>query len=291
MTNLSNTTDSVLPVGKVKVPQPPKAAEPAPISVNGVEITIDAIQTEAQHHPADTPNKAFTEAARALVVQQLLLQEAVTLGLTPKPEKLGDGLRETDEDAVTRALLEKEVTTPSAQEADCIRYYEANTHRFTSDTLYEARHILFAAPLSDEDARKIAKQEAEAAIAELVKNPMMFSALAFSKSACPSKEQGGNLGQLTKGSTVPEFETVLFALAEGQLAPTPVPTPFGYHVIQLDRIIEGKQLPYEMVKGRISAWLEASSWSRAVSQYLSILAAKADIRGIKLDAADGPLVQ
>ena len=46
-----------------------------------------------------------------------------------------------------------------------------------------------------------------------------------------------------------------------------------------------------MVSDRIAAWLEASTWSKAVSQYISILAGKADIRGISLGVAEGPLVQ
>lgn len=99
------------------------------------------------------------------------------------------------------------------------------------------------------------------------------------------------MGQLTKGSTVPEFEAVLFKLKEGQLSPTPAVTPFGFHVIQLDRIIAGEDLPFEAVQGRIAAWLEAASWSRAVSQYIGILANKADLKGIDFDAQDGPLVQ
>ena len=96
---------------------------------------------------------------------------------------------------------------------------------------------------------------------------------------------------MTKGQTVPEFETVLFAMEEGQISPTPVPTPFGYHLIQLDRVIEGQQLPFEHVKTKIAAYLEASSWSRAVAQYIGILAGAAEIKGFDIEGADSPLVQ
>ena len=75
------------------------------------------------------------------------------------------------------------------------------------------------------------------------------------------------------------------------MTPTPVPTQFGYHVIRLDRVIPGAQLPFEAVAGRIAGWLEASSWSRAVAQYVGILAGEADITGISLHGSDGPLVQ
>lgn len=291
MVSILDSYSDILPADKVKVPAPPKAPAEAPISVNGVAISADDIRAEAQLHPAKNPGEALGEAARALVVRELLVQAAAARGLSGEPEMLSPGKRETQEDAAIRALLENEVVTPSANEANCLRYYEGNLAKFRSETIFEARHILFAAPKSDEAARSHAHGDAEAAIAVLIDNPLQFEALAQMYSACPSKEQGGNLGQLTKGSTVPEFEAVLFELSEGQLSPTPVATPFGYHVIELVRIIEGKQLPFEMVRERIAAWLEASSWSRAVSQYIGILSGEAKICGIDLAAADSPLVQ
>ena len=102
---------------------------------------------------------------------------------------------------------------------------------------------------------------------------------------------GGNLGQLQKGQTVPEFETFLFELEEGQLCPVPVKTRFGAHVLLLERRIEGRQLPFEEVAGRISAYLEEASWRRAVAQYIAILAGQADIQGIDMEGAKSPLVQ
>lgn len=291
MTTLLNLTDTAVPTGKVKVPPRPVAAPSAPIAVNGVEITEDAIRTEAQNHPAETPAQAFTDAARALIVRELILQEAAAQGIAATPETVGDGKRETSEDAAIRALLEHEISTPKADAEACRRYYNSNRHKFRSERLYEARHILCAAPLSDSAKRADAKRDAQTIIDTLQDAPERFAELAKAHSACPSKMQGGSLGQLSKGSTVPEFETVLFQLEMGKMSTAPVPTQFGYHVIQLDRMIEGRQLPFEMVQHRIAAWLEASSWSRAIAQYISILAAKADIRGINISAADSPLVQ
>lgn len=291
MTTLIDRKEPVLPAGKVKVPPRPGAKPIGAISVNGVEISADAIQSEAQHHPAANPGEALAEAARALAVRELLLQRAKALGVAATPEMVAEGKRETDEDAAIRALLDQEVTTPRADEAACRRYYDANRNKFRSETLYEAHHILFAAPVSDKERREEARQMATAVIEQLAADPGRFAELAMAHSDCPSKGQGGSLGQLGRGSTVPEFETVLFALEPGQMTPNPVPTQFGYHVIRLDRVIPGAQLPFEAVAGRIAGWLEASSWSRAVAQYVGILAGEADITGISLHGSDGPLVQ
>jgi len=236
-----------------------------------------------------TPRQAHEEAVRALIVRQLLLQEAAAKNIVAKPEQYDEGHREIDDDAAIRQLLELEIKTPRADEAACKRYFDANGKKFRSETIYEARHILFAAPVRDEKARKEAQTLARQVIKQLEETPSRFGELALAHSACPSKSQGGSLGQLTKGSTVAEFETVLFALEAGQMSSAPVATRFGYHVILLERIIKGEQLPFEAVNGRIGAWLEASSWSRAVSQYISLLAGKSEITGFDLTGSDTPL--
>ncbi|WP_299346368.1 peptidylprolyl isomerase [uncultured Maritalea sp.] len=272
----------------VKVDPKPKSPE---IFVNGVEITLEAIQQEVQNHEAETPKDAVLNAARALVIRELLLQKADALGLSAEPMEDAQGRRETDEDAKVRQLLEQEVDVPRAGEEECQRYFDQHQDKFSSDTIYEARHILLAGALEDPVARRKGMVKAAQIIESLNKAPDRFGEFAREFSQCPSAKEGGNLGQLTKGQTVPEFETVLFELEEGQMSPTPVPTPFGYHIIQLDRIIEGRQLPFDHVKSKIAAFLEASSWSRAVAQYIGILAGEAEIKGIQIDGADSPLVQ
>jgi len=272
----------------VKVDPKPKSPE---IYVNGVEITLEDIQQEVQNHEAETAKDAYLSAARALVIRELLLQKAQGLGIDAEPMEDAQGRRETNDDAKVRQLLEQEVDVPRAGEEECQRYFEQHQDKFSSDTIYEARHILLAGALEDPVARRKGMVKAAQIIESLNKTPERFGEFAREFSQCPSAKEGGNLGQLTKGQTVPEFETVLFELEEGQMSPTPVPSPFGYHIIQLDRIIEGRQLPFDHVKAKIAAFLEASSWSRAVAQYIGILAGEAEIKGIQIDGADSPLVQ
>src|SRR3546814_16374916 len=116
------------------------------------------------------------------------------------------------------------------------------------------------------------------AIRAVEADPACFAELARAKSACPSKEQGGNLGQIGKGQTVAEFEAALFALGEGELCPEPVRTRFGVHVIRAGRRAEGQQLPFEAVEATIRDYLEEASTRKAVAQYLSILATQTTIR-------------
>ena len=275
---------------KLDTTVPPKAKPVlSEIKVNGVLVPEEEILNEAQHHPAETPGEAVLMAARALVVRELLLQEAAKLNLEPAPQTDNTGAEETRHDALIRQLMESEIVTPVTSNDERQRYYEANRSAFSSEAIYEARHILLAVKSESEQPK--AREIAQSLIGQLQAKPELFGPLALEHSDCPSRESGGNLGQLTRGSTVAEFEKTLDRMEPGQLWPEPVQSRFGYHIIQLDRKIPGKPLPFEAVEERIGAWLEASSWSRAVSQYISILAGKATIEGIEFDAASSPLVQ
>ena len=262
------------------------AGKPVTVSVNGVAIARDDIQREMQHHPASKPIAAWQQAARALVVRELLLQRAKFLGLTPEP--IGDeaGRRETNEEALMRGVVEREVIVPEPDDETCRRYYERNDARFRSPEIYEAAHILFAALPSDPDAYAQARAAAEDALAALKKRPESFADMAQAHSRCPSAAQGGNLGQITTGQTTPEFEHALKGLTPGQLCDAPVATRYGFHIIRLDRKHEGQVLPYEVVAGRIADYLRESVRRRADAQYVARLVTAAKIEGIDLAGAD-----
>lgn len=253
------------------------------IVVNGAVIPEREIARETQHHPAPSLESARGKAAQALAVRALLLQQANRLGLTAEDFA-------SEEDRIA-ALIAREVKTPSADEEACRRYYAANPARFRSADLFEARHILFLVNPDDPAAPAAVKGRVEEIIGLLNRHPDKFADLARENSACPSGKQGGNLGQITRGSTVPEVETFLLQLEPGQLCPVPVRSRYGYHVLRLERRVDGRQLPFDAVRGKIAAYLEERVWRQAIRQYISILAASAEIRGIELKAATSPLVQ
>jgi peptidyl-prolyl cis-trans isomerase C len=262
------------------------AGPPVAVSVNGVSIGRDAIVHEMQHHPAEKPIAAWRQAARALVIRELLLQRAHHLGVTPEPISDNDGRRETDDEAMMRALVEREVTVPEPDDETCRRFYQRNQGRFRSPDIYEASHILFAALPADRDQYAQARTDAGAALATLRENPDCFAALARAYSRCPSAAQGGNLGQITAGQTTLEFEQALLALKPGELCAEPVASRYGFHVIRLDRKHEGRMLPYEAVAGRIADYLRESVRRRADAQYIARLVTAARIEGIEIAGAD-----
>ncbi|WP_338474689.1 peptidylprolyl isomerase [Pseudomonas sp. MS646] len=255
------------------------------ISVNGVSITPQAMAQELQYHPADSREEALYQAARALVIRELLQQRIAELGLS-----LQVGAGENEEEAATRLLLEQEVQVPHCDEATCLRYYDSNLARFHSAPLLAVRHILLECAPDDAEARSLAHVQAELLLERLDQFPGSFAELAQKYSACPSKEQGGSLGQISKGQTVPELERQLFALPAG-LCSKPLESRYGWHVISVDQRIDGQPLPYEAVATAIRTQLQQGVWQKALVQYLQTLIGAADIRGIRLQGADSPLVQ
>lgn len=59
-----------------------------------------------------------------------------------------------------------------------------------------------------------------------------FSECARQHSLCPSKNQGGRLGDFGRGQMVKEFDEVVFTGEVGKVL-GPVQTQFGYHLIQV----------------------------------------------------------
>ncbi|WP_372738337.1 peptidylprolyl isomerase [Neptunomonas sp.] len=256
-----------------------------PVSVNGHAIEEAEILQEMQYHAADSIEAAHQKAASALVVKELLLQRAKELELSAE---ILTG--ESQEEALIRTLIAQEVQQPIPDDEACERYFLANQNKFTTPVLVAASHILLGADPQDQHAREFAAQQAETLIAELVKNPERFADLAKQYSDCPSKEVNGELGQLDKGQTVAEFERQVFKMEEG-LALHPVESRYGYHIVRLDKRVEGKPLLYHMVADRIATYLKDQVYRRSINQYISLLAGQASIEGLDIQSADSPLMQ
>lgn len=255
------------------------------ISVNGQTIGEADILAEMQYHPAASRDEAMAEAAEALVVRELLLQRATALGLT---WTAGDA---AGEEAAIDEVLRRELKLPDPDPDAYRRYYDSNKAKFRSTDLFEASHILYLAPRDDAEARARAKASAERTLTVLNAEPDRFAEIAKAESRCSSSGSGGHLGQVATGETAPELETFLTNLEDGQLCPVPVETDYGVHVLKLHRRMAGVQFAFEDVEASIARSLQAASWGHAVRQYLSLLAASSDVKGIDIRRATSPLVQ
>ena len=255
------------------------------ISVNGVEIPEQAIHREMQYHPAQSADVAQFEAARALVIRELLLQEARRSELAPTTDAADP------DESLIQALIARAIQVPEADEAACRRYYDAHQERFRSPVVHHVSHILLPAAPDDHEARRAAIAKAEELLAEIGSDPGAFTAMAMTRSACPSRDAGGDLGPIGRGQTVPEFEKALERLAVGEILPQPLETRYGVHLVYLRGRDGGEQLPFEAVQAQVAEYMEQHVLRRAVAQYLQRLVGDARIVGLDLEGSETPLVQ
>jgi peptidyl-prolyl cis-trans isomerase C len=237
------------------------------VSVNGVDV------------------RTGPDATRELsAARELLRQRAVAVGILDAES--------ADEAAVGRAieeLLAREVVTPVPTDEECRRYYGMYPREFESGDLVHARHILFQVTPSVNIPEIRAR--AEQTLNELLREPERFAAVAAEMSNCPSGQNGGNLGQIGRGDTVPEFEKALFRLGPTGLLRELVKTRHGFHIVAIDRRIPGERLPFDIVRDDIAEHLRTMVEEKALRQYISVLAGQADIQGADLNKAETALVQ
>ena len=251
-------------------------AAPAWLFVGNVAISEAEIAREMQFHRAMTPERSRADAARALVVRELLRQETARLGLQDAVQPSGG---EAVEEACIRVLLEQEIENRVPTEDDCRRYYAQNPERFRAPDRIRVRHILLGAAADDVSGRFAAREQAEKLIAELKTQPHLFADFAMRHSDCPSKDEGGELGWLERGQTTPEFDRQVFRLRAG-LAAFPVESRWGYHVVSVDAIESGEELAFDQVRQRISDYLELQVRQRELQQYLQGLQERYEVRGL-----------
>ena len=252
------------------------------IVVHGVEIPEALIAKEAQNHPGRSIGEARAAAGHALATKALLLHRAAELGLAPEPELDEDGREETAEAALVRAVLDAEIEITPPTDAECRRVYDGQRAIFRSPELYEASHILIEPRGGGEPAVLEAYATALRLMGAVAENGSSFAELARAHSACPSGATGGSLGQLRRGDLVGEVEDALLGLAPGQVAAEPVRSRFGWHLLKLERRIEGGDLPFDIASEQIRLHLESRAWTVAASRYVAALAEAASGKGIAL---------
>ncbi|MPT26685.1 MAG: molecular chaperone SurA [Achromobacter sp.] len=94
-----------------------------------------------------------------------------------------------------------------------------------------ARHILIKTSTVMSDAQ--ARQRLEQIRQRLVAGDAKFADMARQYSQDATAPQGGDLGWLNPGETVPPFEAAMNALKPGEIS-QPIQTPFGWHLIQVE---------------------------------------------------------
>lgn len=227
-----------------------------------VELSETDVDSRFQQVKSQFPNEdAFTAA---------LAQRQMT------PDKLKGDIRQQMQ---AMKLVEKEVTpTVTVNDADVNDFYTKNPNQFQEPEAVHVQHILLRTPENADDAtKKKAKAEAQSVLDKLKKGGD-FAALAKQYSQDPgSAPNGGDLGFVQKGRTVPAFEQAAFAMKPGQLSGV-AESPFGFHVIKMLEHRDARTVPLLEVKAQIEQYLKNQKTQEKTHEYVEKLKSKGKVQ-------------
>ncbi len=257
----------------------------------GMAADVASVNGVALHAPGVT---LAGEELRQRACTELLRQAAQAEGLLAKDDCAAtDGAISAAASVAIEALLEKTLALPEPTVEDCRRHFDAHAAGYRSGERVRVRHILFAVTPGVDVT--LLRKRAEVALLDVRchdgKSNGVFANAARELSNCPSAAQGGDLGWLATADCAPEFARELFGHAEVGVLPRLVHSRFGFHVVEVLERDPGSLQDFESVRGAVANTLRQQVYVTAVRQYLQLLAGRAVVEGVDLDAADTPLVQ
>lgn len=159
-------------------------------------------------------------------------------------------------------------------DSDVQQYYQQHISNYQVEAQVKVRHILISVSTQDPKADAAAKAKAQEVLDKL-HNGGDFAKLAKEYSDDPgSKAQGGELGWIKHGATVPAFDKAAFALQPGQTSGL-VRSRYGYHIIQVEAKQPAHTKPLDEVKADITAALTRQHEQQQEQNYAQKLAAEA----------------
>lgn len=183
------------------------------------------------------------------------------------------------DDIKIRQLFDEVTKEIEKPEAEAVKtYYDENPDEFKQEANVSASHILVSTQGITDEAELAAKEAAAKDLAAQLTESKgeNFAELAGEHSDCPSKEQGGSLGQFGQGQMVPEFEKAAFEQEIGAIGDL-VKTQFGYHIIKVTDRAEAKQMTYDEVKEELARNLFEKAKGEKIEGYLAELRTSAKI--------------
>lgn len=163
----------------------------------------------------------------------------------------------------------KDLPGPSKEDID--KFYDQNKEQFKSPEQIKVSHIIKHINWQADEAA--AENVIKKALDELKKGEV-FETLAQKYSDCP--ENGGDLGYITRGKMVEEFEDVVFNLAVGQASGV-FRTRFGFHIAKLYDRKPPALTELKEVKDQIVNALQEQAKSKTIDDFIDKLKSKAKI--------------
>ena len=231
----------------------------------------------------------------------VLKQDDIKKGLHPAEEEL-KAYYESHKASYTNSIPEKRkikyaVIDTNKLEAgvqvtqdDLRSYYDQHRDQYKTPEQVKVSHILIKTPLPGADNKVDEKGVAEAQhraedLLKQVKSGANFEDLAKKYSEDPgSAKQGGSLGWIGRGQTVPEFEKSAFSLPKGQISEL-VKSSYGFHIIRVDDKQEAHAKSLDEVKSEIEPIVKHQLADQAAQKKAGELLKQARSQGMDAAAA------
>ena len=226
-----------------------------PITEEDVDSFLAGLGQRGQSYNNPEGRKVVLEQ---LIGNKLLLLDAKRNLIEAEPAFKAQLARLKD-NLLAGYAAEKVISAVTVSDKDARDFYDANPDKFLSEETVNASHILVE---TEEQAREL--------IARL-QYGASFEELAAEHSSCPSKANGGNLGDFGKGQMVPEFDKAVFEMEVGAISAEPVATQFGYHIIKLNSKSEASVMAFEEIAEEIKRALLAEKQQKAYESKINQL--------------------
>lgn len=224
------------------------------------EVDLENLLPEGERIPFTTEEKK--RFVQRWVDAEVLYQEAARRGLKDDP-RIQARLRSLEQEFLADHLtfLElRERTTVTDEEV--MEYFREHEEEYRYE--YKVSHILVNTLEEAEEVKDLLNRNS-------------FSWVANRYSIDPVARRGGNLGYLTKGNMIPEFEKVIFDMEPGEVSDI-VKSDFGYHIIKLIGARESLvQVGLGDVREQIMNNLMIEKRKKAYGDFLDALRSVADI--------------
>ena len=193
-----------------------------------------------------------------LIGKKLLLMDA-RKNLYEYNEDFKRDLQKVKEEMLTNFALQKALEKVNVTDDEVKAYYDENKDSFKKGESVQASHILVD---TEEKANEI--------LAKITKGEVSFEDAARDNSSCPSSQNGGSLGEFTKGQMVPEFDEAVFNMEVGEVK-GPVKTQFGFHIIKLTGKTPETLMEFEDVKPSVKEMLMGQKQQKAYESKINQL--------------------
>ena len=214
-------------------------------TVGGVNITDAEVDAFIESLPQEQKVYAAIPQFRQQCLEQLisvqlyaLMAEEEKMDETEEFERIIAGARK---EILANMAMKKVLGGIEVTDEECRDFYEKNPQHFNKGESVRAKHILV-----ETEEKSLELLEA------ITAGEMSFEDAAKTCSTCPSGQQGGDLGNFTRGQMVPEFDAAAFTAEVGHIV-GPVKTQFGYHLIRVEEKNESAATPYEQVAEMIKS--------------------------------------